>query len=413
MLKDKKRIILITIIILLLLAAVFYYYQQAFASRAIVEAPASEDNQISEQMELSPYVIEKIEILAGDTFGQVAERAALSAKEAAAIYEAAKEVYDLARIKAGAYLELVYDHQTNELLEVVYKIDSEEELVIIVQADKSFIAQLRPIAYDVKVVHKEAKISDSLYLSALEVGMDEKAIIALAEAFQWSIDFAMDPRVGDTFKAIYEERYLHGEYVRPGKILAARYVNDGTAYELYYFHETDNNEGYFDEEGNSVQKMFLKAPVAFKYISSGFTTGLRYVEAFNVSTGHRAIDYAAPSGTPIRSVGDGTVTFAGWNGPYGYMVSVRHNGTYSTNYAHMSKMAVKQGAKVKQGDVIGYVGSTGFSTGPHLHYEMVRNGIKINPLTEVLPPGQAIDAENKERFLQSITDWQTELRQMQ
>jgi murein DD-endopeptidase MepM/ murein hydrolase activator NlpD len=413
MFKDKKRIILITIIILLLLAAVFYYYQQAFASRAIVEAPASEDNQISEQMELSPYVIEKIEILAGDTFGQVAERAALSAKEAAAIYEAAKEVYDLARIKAGAYLELVYDHQTNELLEVVYKIDSEEELVIIVQADKSFIAQLRPIAYDVKVVHKEAKISDSLYLSALEVGMDEKAIIALAEAFQWSIDFAMDPRVGDTFKAIYEERYLHGEYVRPGKILAARYVNDGTAYELYYFHETDNNEGYFDEEGNSVQKMFLKAPVAFKYISSGFTTGLRYVEAFNVSTGHRAIDYAAPSGTPIRSVGDGTVTFAGWNGPYGYMVSVRHNGTYSTNYAHMSKMAVKQGAKVKQGDVIGYVGSTGFSTGPHLHYEMVRNGIKINPLTEVLPPGQAIDAENKERFLQSITDWQTELRQMQ
>jgi len=413
MFKDKKRIILITITLLLLLAAVFYYYQQAFASRAIVEAPVSEDSQLSEQTELSPYVIEKIEILAGDTFGQVAERAALSAKEAAAIYESAKEVYDLARIKAGAYLELIYDRQTNELLELVYKIDSEEELVIIVQADKSFIAQLRPIAYDVKVVHKEAKISDSLYLSALEVGMDEKAIIALAEAFQWSIDFAMDPRVGDTSKVIYEERYLHGEYVRPGKILAARYVNDGTAYELYYFHETDDNEGYFDEEGNSVQKMFLKAPVAFKYISSGFTTGLRYVEAFNVSTGHRAIDYAAPSGTPIRSVGDGTVTFAGWNGPYGYMVSVRHNGTYSTNYAHMSKMAVKKGAKVKQGDVIGYVGSTGFSTGPHLHYEMVRNGVKINPLNEVLPPGQAIGAENKERFLQSITDWQKELRQMQ
>ena len=412
MFKDKKRIILITITLLLLLAAVFYYYQQAFASRAIVEAPVSEDSQLSEQTELSPYVIEKIEILAGDTFGQVAERATLSAKEATTIYEAAKEVYDLAKIKAGAYLELVYDRQTNELLEIVYKIDSEEELVIIVQADKSFIAQLRPIAYDVEVVHKEAKISDSLYLSALEVGMDEKAIIALAEAFQWSIDFAMDPRVDDTFKVIYEERYLQGEYVRPGKILAARYVNDGTAYELYYFHETDNNEGYFDEEGNSVQKMFLKAPVAFKYISSGFTTGLRYVEAFNVSTGHRAIDYAAPSGTPIRSVGDGTVTFAGWNGPYGYMVSVRHNGTYSTNYAHMSKMAVKKGAKVKQGDVIGYVGSTGFSTGPHLHYEMVRNGVKINPLNEVLPPGKEIGAENKERFLQSITDWQKELRQM-
>ena len=413
MFKDKKRILFITLIVLVLLAIAFYYYNQAMAGRAIMDVDILQEDEAEATEMISPYLINKIEILAGDTFGQVAERAALSAKEAAAIYEAAKEVYDLARIKAGAYLELIYDRQTNELLEVVYKIDSEEELVIIVQADKSFIAQLRPIAYDVKVVHKEAKISDSLYLSALEVGMDEKAIIALAEAFQWSIDFAMDPRVGDTFKVIYEERYLQGEYVRPGKILAARYVNDGTAYELYYFHETDDNEGYFDKEGNSVQKMFLKAPVAFKYISSGFTTGLRYVEAFNVSTGHRAIDYAAPSGTPIRSVGDGTVTFAGWNGPYGYMVSVRHNGTYSTNYAHMSKMAVKKGAKVKQGDVIGYVGSTGFSTGPHLHYEMVRNGIKINPLTEVLPPGQAIDAENKERFLQSITDWQTELRQMQ
>jgi len=221
----------------------------------------------------------------------------------------------------------------------------------------------------------------------------------------------MDPRVGDTFHFIYEERFLDNEYVRPGQVLAGKYVNDGKPFYLYYFDDGAEQKGYYDENGNSVQKMFLKAPVAFKYISSGFTTGLRYVEAFNVSTGHRAIDYAAPSGTPIRSVGDGTVTFAGWNGSYGYMVSVRHNGTYSTNYAHMSRMAVKKGAKVKQGDVIGYVGSTGFSTGPHLHYEMVKNGVKINPLAEVLPPGKSLDANSKPVFLEQIKAWQKQLEQ--
>lgn len=328
-----------------------------------------------------------------------------------AIYDVAQGEYDLAKIKAGNFLELVSDYETGNLKEILYKIDSEEELAIIPAGADKYLASCRPIAYETKVVSQEAEIASSLYLSALEIGMDEKVVIELAEAFQWTIDFAMDPRVGDTFKAIYEERYINGEYIRPGKILAARYVNSGTAYELYYFSESEDNEGYFDENGNSVQKMFLKAPVAFKYISSGFTTGSRYVEAFNVSTGHRAIDYAAPIGTPIRSVGDGSITLAGWNGSYGNMVSVRHNGSYSTNYAHMSKIAVRRGQKVKQGEIIGYVGSTGFSTGPHLHYEMVRNGIKVNPLTETLPPGTAIKEENKERFFENISSWQEQLRQ--
>jgi len=153
-------------------------------------------------------------------------------------------------------------------------------------------------------------------------------------------------------KFIHEDRYLDGEYIMPGKILAGQYINDGEKYEIYYFEEDKDNSGYFDQDGNSVQKMFLKAPLAFKYISSPFTTGPRYIEAFNVSTGHRAIDYAANYGTPIKAVGDGTITFAAWNGPYGNMVKIRHNGTYNTNYGHMSKFAVKRGQKVKQGQII-------------------------------------------------------------
>lgn len=404
----QNKIIILTLSGLIIVALSLLYIQ----NRSAIGSALSEQNYTTEEEEIIPpeFKIESVEIQAGDTFGVVASRAGLRSAEANAIYNTTKDVYDLAKIKAGSFLELFYGFSDGELKKIIYKTDSETELLISVLPDNNFAAELRGIEYETKIVTKEAEISNSLYVSALEVGMDERAVIALAEAFQWSIDFAMDPRVGDTFRVIYEERYLEGEYVRPGRILAARYVNDGKPYELYYFEESEENKGYFDEDGNSVQKMFLKAPVAFKYISSSFTTGLRYVEAFNVSTGHRAIDYAASLGTPIRSVGDGTITFAGWNGSYGYMVSVRHNGTYSTNYAHMSKMAVKKGTRVKQGEVIGYVGSTGFSTGPHLHYEMVRHGVKVNPLTEVLPPGEAIKDENKDRFIEQVTTWQNELR---
>lgn len=347
-----------------------------------------------------------VEVKEGDTYGKLMDDAGVGGSMANAIYDAAKDVYDLAKVRLGKSLELVYEKESPELKELVYKIDSEDEIVVkntkfLGQASSTtfWVSEKRPIAYEVKTVVKEGEVESSMYQAALDNNIDERAIIALADAFQWSIDFALDPRVGDKFKFVYEERYLDGKYVMPGKVLAGYYVNDGQRYETYYFHENDNNEGYFDADGNSAQKMFLKAPVSFKYISSGFTTGLRYVEAFNVSTGHRAVDYAAVKGTPIRAVGDGVVTYAGWSSVgYGNLTTIRHNGTYSTNYGHQSKILVKRGERVKQGQIIGYVGSTGFSTGPHLHYEMVKNGVKVNPLKEVLPPGQSISLENRERF---------------
>lgn len=354
-----------------------------------------------------------LEIKEKDTYGKLAEDAGIGAETASAIYQAAKGKYDLAKIRLGRSLELVYEKDMDELKELIYKIDSEEEIAVknlkffpTATSTSGWIASVAPINYEVKIVVKEGEVESSMYQAALDNNIDERAIIALADTFQWSIDFAMDPRAGDKFKFVFEERYLDGKYAMPGKVLAGYYINAGTKYETYYFHESDDNEGYFDGNGNSVQKMFLKAPVAFKYISSVFTTGKRYIEAFNVSTNHRAVDYAATYGTPIRSVGDGIVTLASRNGGYGNMVSVRHNGTYTTNYGHMSRFAVKKGAKVKQGDVIGYVGSTGFSTGPHVHYEMVKNGVKVNPYSEVLPPGQAIKDENRPRFNEEISKWQ-------
>jgi len=398
----KKPIIYIIIGGIILLAGIFVFF-----NRDSEGVGTDRSDEVAAAPVIPETKKELVAIETGDTYGVVMERTSIS-QFSQKIYDAAKEYYDLAQIRAGYQLELIFGYIDGEFRELVYKIDTEEELAV-VREGETFRAELRPIPYEVKIVTKEGEITTSLYEDAMRQQIDERAIIGLADIFQWTIDFAMDPRVGDTFRFIYEERYLDGEYVRPGRVLAGKYVNEGKRYTSYYFDGGDDNAGYFDEDGNSAQKMFLKAPIAFKYISSGFTTGLRYVEAFNVSTGHRAIDYAASAGTPIRSVGDGTILSAGWNGSYGYMVSVRHNGTYTTNYAHMSKMAVKRGAKVKQGDIIGYVGSTGFSTGPHLHYEMVKNGTKVNPLAEVMPPGKALSAGMKEKFLAETQAWRDEL----
>ncbi len=346
-----------------------------------------------------------LEISSGSSFSSVLQDYGFTLSEINNIYNITLAVYDFKNIKAGNFIKLSYDAISDQLKSLNYQINGDQELIVNLE-NGSWTAQLVAIDYDVRIEHIYAEVTNSLYLSALEAGMDDKSIVNLANAFQWTLDFSMDSQKGDIFEVIYEKKYLKDEFKDSGKILAAKYINKGKNFYVFYFEENENNQGFFDENGNSVQKMFLKAPVEFKYISSGFTTGLRYVKAFNVSTGHRAIDYAAPLGTPIRAVGDGTTTYVGWNGSYGNFISIRHNGTYSTNYAHLSRFAIKRGQRVKQGEIIGYVGSTGFSTGPHLHYEMLKNGVKINPLTEVLPPGDAIKEENLDRYYSEISQWQ-------
>lgn len=363
-------------------------------------APAAEAVQAVEpEQKKTEFSVES-----GDIFNKVAERAGLDPKAAYAIYNSAKQVYDLAKLRAGNKFVFYYD-QADRLNKMIYAVDSEQELMI-EKSGEEWRSRLEDIIYEIKEKTVEGEISSSLYQSALDRGADEGAVIEFAQSLEWSIDFANDPRVGDKYKFVYEERYRGGEYVMPGRVLAGAYLNAGKLYQSFYFEENQDNKGYFDAEGNSVQKMFLKAPLAFKYISSGFTTGRRYIKAFNVSTGHRAIDYAASYGTPIRAVGDGTVTFAGWSSAgYGYLTSIRHNGTYATNYGHQSKIIVKNGQRVSQGQVIGYVGSTGFSTGPHLHFEMVKNGIKVNPAGEILPPGKPIGQERKADFLKLVEEF--------
>ncbi len=352
--------------------------------------------------------IETVEIPPKATFSLLMENQSVGGEDAAAIYAAAKDVYDLASIRAGKRIELAYDPQTDALKSLMYPISGDEELRVR-KGTEGWKAEIASIVYDVKTKSVKGTVDSSLYAAALAQGMDERAVIELGDVFQWTIDFAQDVRVGDTFSVVYEERYRDGVYVMPGAVLVAEYVNDGVARRAYLFENAAGEEGYYDEKGTALRKMFLKAPVAFKYITSGFTTGLRYVSAFNTSTGHRAIDYAAAKGTPIRATADGVVAFAGWEGPYGNKVSIRHNATYTTNYAHQSKIAVKRGQRVTQGQVIGYVGSTGFSTGPHLHYELVKNGTKINPMKETFPGTDPIKPEEFAAFESVVESWKNKL----
>lgn len=372
--------------------------------------PNAIDGQNAEITQIIPEKKEytkNITIDPGEIFSTVMDRAQVPTSTWQLIFASSKNVYDFSSIRAGNKIYFTYDTITQDLLQVMYPINDLEELYvkknISTTTPEAWVAEKIKIHYDIKQKVYTGEISTFLYQDALDLGIDEGTVLEFAEIFEYAIDYAYDIRVKDKFQFVVEERYRDGKYVMPGRILAGKFINASTTYMAYYFEESESNKGYFDEKGRALQKMFLRAPVAFKYITSGFTTGQRFITAFNISTGHRAIDYAASSGTPIRAVGDGTVTFAGWSSVgYGYLTSIRHNSTYSTNYAHQSKIIVKRGQRVKQGQVIGYVGSTGLSTGPHLHYEMVKNGVKINPLREVMPPGDPLKKENMEKFFSAI-----------
>ncbi|MFW5888134.1 MAG: peptidoglycan DD-metalloendopeptidase family protein [Patescibacteria group bacterium] len=424
----------ILFIAILSTAAVFLYSQEkttAFWSDKDPEKKEKKTNRtasssktaLEKEEKKNQDKIKKVDIESGINYIDLMKDNGLDYEQAIKIYNTAKDKYDLAGISAGKCLEMIYTPE-DKLKRIVYEINSNDRLVVenntLCRADEArsasdekekWSAKIESIPYKTEVEVSEGNVESSFYSSALDQGLDERTIIKFAEAFQWTVDFAMGVRKGDTFKLVYEKKYLDGEYVRPGRILAARYVNDGEEHELYYYEGSGDEAGYFTYEGESAQKMFLKAPVAYKHISSGYSTGPRYISKFKTFTSsHKAIDYAAETGTPIRAVGDGVVTSAGWSSAgYGYLTTIRHNSTYTTKYAHQARIDVSAGEKVKQGDVIGTVGSTGFSTGPHLHYEMIKNGAKINPLSLELPAGESVSSEKMEDFHKSIEDYKQRL----
>jgi murein DD-endopeptidase MepM/ murein hydrolase activator NlpD len=284
------------------------------------------------------------------------------------------------------------------------------EVLSIGRAADGFATQREAPPEDTRVTMRAGEIQTSLFAAADDAGLPDSITLALADVFGGDIDFYHDLRRGDRFIVLYETRYVDGEPAGIGRILAAEFVKRGAALHAFLWRTPDGNEGYYDETGRSSRKAFLRSPMEFSRITSGFTQA-RFHPTLHEMRAHRGTDFAAPIGTPVRVTADGVVTVAGEQNGYGNVVMVTHDGRYSTVYAHLSRFAegVRDGARVHQGDTVGYVGQTGWATGPHLHYELRVDGEPQDALTVALPMATPISDEERGEFTAGIASFAGEL----
>ena len=307
-----------------------------------------------------------------------------------------KSVFPLSRLSAGQAYRLCLSDDDFERFE--YDIDHDEQLIITREAE-DFSVQKVPIPYTTEAVGVRGKIETSLFEAVTSTGESDVLAMNLADIFAWDIDFILDIRQGDSFQALVEKRYREGQPAGYGRILAAEFTNQGETFQAFLYQDGDRRADYFDAEGQSLRKAFLKAPLSFSRISSGFTMR-RFHPITKTWKSHPAIDYAAPPGTPIKSVGDGIITKKGYTRGNGNYIKIRHNSSYETLYLHMKGFArgIAQGKRVAQGQTIGYVGSTGLATGPHLCFRMRKNGTPVNPQRVKAPSVKPVSKENLADF---------------
>jgi murein DD-endopeptidase MepM/ murein hydrolase activator NlpD len=277
-------------------------------------------------------------------------------------------------------------------------------------AGGGFKASEQALALETQVIVKSGEIRYSLFAATDAAGIPDSIATGLADVFGGDIDFQRDIRKGDRFSVVYETVNHLGHLVRTGRILAAEFVNDGRALRAVWFQDKDGKGGYYTPDGKNVRKAFLRSPLEFSRITSGFSLS-RYHPILHEMRAHKGIDYGAPIGTRVKATGDGVVEFAGWRGGYGRMIILRHRGQFSTVYGHLSRFAagLRRGMRVAQGDVIGYVGMTGLATGPHLHYEFRVAGVQRNPLTIVLPTAPPLTTRELSLFRERSQAVLTEL----
>jgi len=300
-------------------------------------------------------------------------------REIDAITRAIRPVYDLRRIRPGQTIKVNLEEGSDRIDRMVYEIDLLNRLMV-ERSEDAFSVVKEEVALDRELAHHSGTISDSLYESGVRAGVPIEVIMNLADIFAWDLDFGTDIHPGDQFSLIFEVYKKDGETVRTGRVLAAEMVNRGSAYRAFYFSPPEGRGDYYGENGRSLRKAFLKSPLRYRYISSGYATR-RLHPILKVNRPHLGIDFAAPHGTPVRAASDGVVSFVGWKGGNGKTVIIRHPNGYKTLYGHLASFwpGIKKGKRVKQEDFIAKVGSTGLSTGPHLHYTLIKDGKAINP----------------------------------
>ncbi len=344
-----------------------------------------------------------ITVRRGDNLAKIFDRENLTPQEVYKVSKAGKDANKLLKMKPGDELSLLKDND-NRFKSLTYAFSSTETLSIKKTVDDKFHSSIEKKEIQTRLGYSQGEITNSFWNAGIRSGMSEAQIMNLAGIFGWDIDFALEIRPGDSFNIVFEKEYIDGEFIGYGDIVAAEFTNQGEQFTAIRY--TDGR--YYTPEGRSMRKSFLRAPVSFTRISSNFNPK-RFHPVQKRYKPHRGVDYAAKRGTPVMAAGDGKVIRAGYDKYNGHHVFIQHGEKYTTKYIHFTKRLVKKGQNVKQGDIIGTVGSTGLASGPHLHYEFLVNGVHRNPRTVKLPKAEPIERKERSAFQQLAQNYLVQL----
>jgi murein DD-endopeptidase MepM/ murein hydrolase activator NlpD len=344
----------------------------------------------------------------GDTIGSLLARAAVVDPEALEFMRSNPAARALYQLKPGKSVQVATDDEGR--LRGLRFLAGNGELLSIRRDGEAFAAQQVTPPDDTRLTLRAGEIESSLFAAADDAGLPDSVTLALADIFGGQIDFYHDLRRGDRFAVLYETKYVDGEAVGTGRVLAAEFDNGGNTLKAFLWRAPDGTESYYNERGQNSRNAFLRTPLQFSRITSGFTLA-RLHPILHHMRAHKGTDFAAPIGTPIRATADGVVTFVGQQTGYGNVIMLKHDGRYSTVYAHLSRFApeTRQGARVHQGDTIGFVGQTGWATGPHLHYELRVDGEPRDPMTVALPMATPVTDQDRPAFIAAIAPLAGEL----
>jgi len=352
---------------------------------------------------------ERLTVKSGQTLDAIFRQQGFSISLLQSILKLNKDTRGLKNIRPGEVFEFKRDAD-GALSAMRYAVDEGNYLVIRRLGDDLF-TDIQPRQISREIEEAQGVITSSLFVAGKEAGLSDAMVMKLANIFGWDIDFVLDIRAGDRFVLVYEKIFRDGEFLRDGNILAATFVNQGEHFQAIWF-EDDDVADYFAPDGRPMRKAFLRAPLNFSYISSGFNPRRMHPVLKRIRP-HNGIDYYAPKGTPVYAAGDGTVIESAYSRANGNYVFIKHANSIVTKYLHFSKRAVTKGQKVKQGQTIGYVGSTGLATGPHLHYEFVLNGVHRNPRTVALPKAEPLAGKLLAEFQRLAAPMLTQLSRLE
>lgn len=416
--KSFRTVLLIFLGLLLGIGGTIFFTSSSFSFPSFSKSTSNKEPKIVEDiqpeeyaygMRIDTFQVFEATVMPDEFVSQILDRYKVNSQKVHYLAEASSSIYDFKKFKAGNTYKIFTEKNKEDTIAkfLVYEKNPVEYVVYNLEDTEDVRVYEKPIEVKTKTI--EGVIEGSLWNTLIDAGADPELAVKLSQVYQWTIDFTRI-NAGDKFKAYYNELFVDGKYYRTDSIKACSFVHRDKEYFAFYFDQGDEKQaGYYDEKGESLKRAFLKAPVKYSRISSRYTKR-RFHPVQKRYKAHLGTDFAAPHGTPIYATGAGKVIAASYTRGNGNYVKVKHNKTYTTQYLHMSKRAVSNGKFVQQGEIIGYVGSTGLATGPHVCYRFWKNGVQVDPLALELPSGDPIEddklaafEEVKAKYLQALT----------